>query len=218
MNDGGHIMNIRIIKRMLVLFSLILFSVPLLVFLLWFTFKFQITPFTLISISISTITILLLTTAALIKQRDKKLRVFVFMNIFTILLIILLVYVLPTTVFTEYSKEKIMASYGLEHVIGVHASYPAMNVFPLDNDGSVSIEPIRSYYGGKLIAWIEGVVTTEGELNGKKVLVVYESKKFDPTSTMTVLELDDSYNTEKLGKHQGYESNTYPITDVLIRP
>jgi hypothetical protein len=211
-------MNSKIIKKLLKISSLLLLIAAPLILVYWLFGNLEITPFVLASVSVSSILILILTILYLYKHKDRRLRTFIVINSLTSMMIALLVYVLPTTVFTTYSKEKVIEYFELENVSGGGGGYPAFYGFPIDDDSSVDTEEIRAYYGGNKIYVIQGVVNKEGELKGKKVFIVYECNKGDPIGTMTAFELDDSFDTEKREKDQGYERSTYPIIDVLIRP
>lgn len=155
--------------KMLMLFSWIVLGVPLLVFVLWFEIKFQITPLILIcSAMVGTIIPVLL--IWFLAQHLKESKLYIFINILTILLIAILLYTLPTTVFTKYSKEVIAEYFDLIDTTGGSYGFPASYIFPLD-DESIDIKNVREYYGSNYIRLISGTVMKEGVLKGKKVLI-----------------------------------------------
>ena len=203
--------------KMLMLFTWIVLGVPLLVFVLWFEIKFQITPLILICSAIGG-TIIPVLLIWFLAQHLKENKMYIFINILTILLIAILIYTLPTTVFTKYSKEVITEYFDLIDIRGGSYGVPASYIFPLDDDESVDINYVREYYGSNYIRLISGTVMKEGVLKGKKVLIVFERGAFNPLKSMTVFELDKSFNTEINERNQGYEQWTYPIDNILLSP
>jgi hypothetical protein len=211
-------MNNKMIKKTLIVYSLLLLITAPSVLIYWLFGDLEITPFILTSVSISSLLVLILTILCLYKQHDTRIKFFIAVNSLTIIIIALLVYVLPATAFSKYSKEKIIEYFELENISGGGGGYPAVYGFPMDDDNTVNTEGIRSYFGSRKIYIIQGFINKAGEFKGRKVLVVYECAQGDPIGTMAVFELDGSYDTEKRGKDQGYERSAYPIIDVLIRP
>jgi hypothetical protein len=211
-------MNRADLELLLKPLSLLLFALPILITQMWFTAELQTTPMVLISVTLGVIIFAMFAFFCLLLIKPEKYKRYILMNIVSIIFISLLFFALPTTALSDYLEDTLIEYYGLEDVMGFGGGIPIKYNFPIDNDGTIDTEQISSNYSGLRIKYLQGGITEDDELVGKKVIIVYEGDKFSPFNTMTAFELDDDFDTTRSAKDQGYRGRSYPIIDVLVSP
>lgn len=211
-------MDMMGVKKILKLLSLYLFIYSLFIYPLWFKVRFHITPTMIIYKAEIIMVILLILIISLILRKPSSYMKYVILNFLTIVLVAFLTYALPAAGISNFTRIAIIDHYELADVSGGGGGIPANWVQLKDNDATIDVQEGLEYFGYNKIQFLQGVITKEGELKGKKVLVLFQENIFSPFDTMIVYELDSSFVTTKLETDQGYRHERYPIINILVSP
>ena len=215
------IQNIRI--KFIRVLSVLLFIALCILYLLWLKaihikeLKFQFTPTILILSSAVVISILLVSSFLLLKDKKNK-GIFLSLNFISLILVIIFVYVLPYTGFAEYSYDKVVNELTLKNHQRAGSEVPANYRFPTDVDKSIDTKKLQGFYGNEYTEWIQGELTSDKDGDIIKVLVIYKRTSYNPVKNMSIIKLSDNFDTLKMTTAQGYERYAYPIEEILRNP
>ncbi|MEA1975259.1 MAG: hypothetical protein U9N10_06820 [Bacillota bacterium] len=202
--------------------SLLLFIILSILYLLWFKileingFELQTTPTFLVTSSIIGVLTIAIVLTVLVRKKEKKALFFIVLNVISLILIVLFLWLLPTTGFTEHNFNRIVSELSIENASRVSAGAPANEIFPIDEDESVDIQKIVNLYDNNYTEWITGEISDGGKTI--KVLVIYQQGVYYPKKSTTILELNSEYEVALSEMEQGYNRYTYPIEKILIAP
>ena len=202
--------------------SLLLFIILISIYLLWLKvlpikhIELQTAPAFLVASSVIGVFTIAINMIVLIRIKKKKRYFFILLDIISLILLLVFLWVFPSTGFRENNFNRIVLELSIENASSVSASAPADEIFPIDDDESIDVEEIAVLYGSNYTEWIKGEISNGVKFT--KVLVIYRRGAYRPMNSITIFELNNEFDVTLSEMKQGYNRYTYPIEKILRTP